>query len=392
MNFENLGKWPHFDDDDIRVVSDILKSGKINRWTGTKNLEFEKAMCDFTGAKYCIAVSNGTSALELALVGLGLKRGDEVIVTCRTFMASASSVAVLGGVPVVADVDEDSQNITAETVRPLITPKTKGIIAVHLMGWPCDMDSLKALAKEHGLWVLEDCAQAHGAKYKGQSVGAIGDVGAWSFCQDKIITTGGEGGAVTTNNRATYLKMWAYKDHGRDYDLVYNTKHPEGFRWYLTTFGTNFRMTEMQAALGINGLKHMPEWHARRAANAAILRDALAGLEAVRVPRPPSCIEHANYKFFFFTRPEALKDGWNAARIIAALNALKIPAFSGTCWNISQEKCFVDAGLSKTERELPVAAKLRDTAVMMLVHPTITEADMKAVAAATAEIVKKASK
>lgn len=377
MDLENFNKWPHFEAEDLEAVSEVLKSGKINRWTGDKNILFEDALGRASAAKYAIAVSNGTSALELALVGLGMRPGDEVITTCRTFMASASCVAVRGGIPIVADVDADSQNITAETIEPLITPKTKGIIAVHLMGWPCDMDPIMDLAKRRGLWVVEDCAQAHGAVYKGRSVGSIGDVGAWSFCQDKIITTGGEGGAVTTNNRDVYLKMWSYKDHGRDYDLVFNKKHPEGFRWYLESFGTNMRMTEMQAVLGIRGFKNLPEWHARRTANAKILSEAISKIPCARVPVRPSSIEHANYKFFFFTRPEALKSGWSAARVISEICARKIPAFSGTCWNISQENCFKKAGLSKSESELPVAALLRDTSVMTLIHPTLGDSEME---------------
>ncbi len=377
MDLENFNKWPHFEAEDLEAVSEVLKSGKINRWTGDKNILFEDALGRASAAKYAIAVSNGTSALELALVGLGMRPGDEVITTCRTFMASASCVAVRGGIPIVADVDADSHNITAETIEPLITPKTKGIIAVHLMGWPCDMDPIMDLAKRRGLWVVEDCAQAHGAVYKGRPVGSIGDVGAWSFCQDKIITTGGEGGAVTTNNRDVYLKMWSYKDHGRDYDLVFNKKHPEGFRWYLESFGTNMRMTEMQAVLGIRGFKNLPEWHARRTANAKILSEAISKIPCARVPVRPGSIEHANYKFFFFTRPEALKSGWSAARVISEICARKIPALSGTCWNISQENCFKKAGLSKSESELPVAALLRDTSVMTLIHPTLGDSEME---------------
>ena len=377
MDLENFNKWPHFEAEDLEAVSEVLKSGKINRWTGDKNILFEDALGRASAAKYAIAVSNGTSALELALVGLGMRPGDEVITTCRTFMASASCVAVRGGIPIVADVDADSQNITAETIEPLITPKTKGIIAVHLMGWPCDMDPIMDLAKRRGLWVVEDCAQAHGAVYKGRPVGSIGDVGAWSFCQDKIITTGGEGGAVSTNNRDVYLKMWSYKDHGRDYDLVFNKKHPEGFRWYLESFGTNMRMTEMQAVLGIRGFKNLPEWHARRTANAKILSEAISKIPCARVPVRPGSIEHANYKFFFFTRPEALKSGWSAARVISEICARKIPAFSGTCWNISQENCFKKVGLSKSGSELPVAALLRDTSVMTLIHPTLGNSEME---------------
>lgn len=384
MISENYKKWPHFDDADIAAVSEVLASGKINRWTGDKNLAFEKALCDYTGAKFAIAVSNGTTALELALEGLGVGAGDEVIVPCRTFMASASSIVMRGATPIVADVDLNSQDIMPSEIEKLITPKTKAVIAVHLMGFPCDMDAIMDVARRHNLFVIEDCAQAHGAKYKGRSVGTIGDVGAWSFCQDKIITTGGEGGAVTTNSEAVWRKMWSFKDHGRDYDLVFHAQHPAGFRWYLETFGTNMRMTEMQAVLGIRGLANLPEWSAARARNAKILADALAPLDAVRLQKVPSDCVHANYKFYFFLDFSKLKEGTTVLDVIDAINAEGVPAMSGTCWNVSNENCFKKAGLSKDETQLPNAAVLRDTGVMTLIHPTLTEADM----AKAAEIIR----
>jgi hypothetical protein len=387
MITENYKKWPHFEKDDIDAVSEVMASGKINRWTGDKNILFEKAMCEFTGVKYAIAVSNGTTALELALEGLGVGAGDEVITTCRTFMASASCIVMRGATPIVADVDLNSQNILPSEIEKLATPKTKAVIAVHHMGFPCDMDAIMAVARKLNLYVIEDCAQAHGAKYKGKSVGSIGDVGAWSFCQDKIITTGGEGGAVTTNNEKVWRKMWSFKDHGRDYDLVYNTEHPKGFRWYLEDFGTNMRMTEMQAALGLQGLRKLPAWSAARARNAKILADRLANLKAVRLFKTPEDCVHANYKFYFFLKPEMLKSGVTVGDVIDKINDAGVVAMSGTCWNISQENCFKKAGLSKGEKELPNAAVLRDTAVMTLVHPTLEASEISAAADIIAKVV-----
>ncbi len=372
MLFESFGKWPYFDRADTDAVAEVLESGKVNRWTGTKNAEFEKALADFAGTRRAIAVSNGTAALELALVGIGLKRGDEVVTSCRTFVASAGCVAARGGIPVVADVDANSQNISAETIEPLLTEKTRAIIAVHHAGFPCDMDPILELAKSRNLYVIEDCAQAHGAEYKGRPVGGIGYIGAWSFCQDKIITCGGEGGAVTVDDEAAYKRMWAYKDHGRDYDLVYNTVHPAGFKWYLETFGSNMRMTEMQAVLGIRGLGHLRDWSARRAENAAEIDAQIGDIPCVRLTEVPAWARHANYKHYFFIRPEFLGKGWDAQRIIGEINNAGVPAFSGTCWNISRENCFRRAGWEKGEKELPTAAQLRDTSVMTLVHPTIS--------------------
>lgn len=387
---DNFKKWPHFDEADINAVADVLRSGKINRWTGSKNSEFEEAICKSVGCKRAIALANGSLALELALVAAGVGEGDEVITTCRTFMASASCAVMRGAVPVVADVDLDSQNITAETVEKCITPRTKAIVAVHHAGWPCDMDSIMALARKKGIFVIEDCAQAHGAVYKGRPVGSIGDVAAWSYCQDKIITTGGEGGAVTTNSESLWRKMWEYKDHGKSYDAVFNRVHPQGFRWLIESFGTNWRMTEMQAALGIRWYAKLPQWTQIRARNASIYAQTLAQFPCVRLATPPSGITHAYYKYYCFVRPEKLKPGWDRDRVAAAISAEGVPCFAGSCWNISEEKCFKDKGWNKPAAELPNACALKDTSLMLLVHPTIEEADMRRACKVIAKVLTEA--
>lgn len=389
---ENFTKWPFFDDGDIDTVSEVLRSGKINRWTGNKNAEFEKTICETLGCKHAIALANGSLALELALVAAGIKAGDEVITTCRTFMASASSVVMRGAKPVVVDVDLNSQDISPEAIERAITPRTKAVIAVHHAGFPCDMDAILDIAKRHNLFVIEDCAQAHGAVYKGRPVGTIGDVGAWSYCQDKIITTGGEGGAVTTNNSELWLKMWEYKDHGKSYDAVFNRKHPDGFRWLIESFGTNWRMTEMQAALGIRWYKKLPEWTAIRNKNAAIYSETLAKFPCIRLTEVPGGIVHAFYKYYCFVKPETLESGWDRDRIAGEISARGVPCFSGTCWNISEEKCFKDAGWHKSAEDLPNAYALKDTSLMLLVHPTITETDMRQACAVIAEVLSLASK
>ena len=234
--------WPSFTEEEANAARDVLLSNKVNYWTGQEGREFEKAFAAWADADFAIALSNGTQALDLALKGLGVGEGDEVVVTARTFLASASSIVTAGAVPVFADIDPDSQNVTAQTIQAVLTERTRAIICVHLAGWPCDMDPIMALAEAHGLWVIEDCAQAHGARYKGRSVGSIGHAGAWSFCQDKIMTTGGEGGMVTTNDRGLWSRMWSYKDHGKSWEAVYERAHPPGFRWLHESFGTNWRM------------------------------------------------------------------------------------------------------------------------------------------------------
>jgi dTDP-4-amino-4,6-dideoxygalactose transaminase len=383
--------WPHYDSDEISAVTGILSSGKVNYWTGEESRLFEKEYASFVGCRHAIAVANGTVALELALYALGIGPGDEVIVTCRTFIASASAVVMRGAVPVLADVDRDSQNITADTIKAVLTPRTRAIIAVHLAGWPCDMDPILELAKAHDLKVIEDCAQAHGASYKGRAVGSLGDMAAFSFCQDKIISTGGEGGMLTTNNDALWEKAWAYKDHGKSYDVVYRTQHPAGFRWLHESFGTNWRLTEMQSGIGRLQLKKLPSWQGARSSNAKILTERLSPLPALRIAAPGPEICHAYYKYYVFVRPEELKPGWNRDRIMQAIGAEGVPCFSGSCSEIYLEKAFQDAGLGPDGR-LPVAQELGETSVCLLVHPTLTKEDMEDACRAVEKVLRAASR
>ncbi|AEG15303.1 Glutamine--scyllo-inositol transaminase [Desulfofundulus kuznetsovii DSM 6115] len=386
-----LPPWPFFEQDEIDAATSILKSGKVNYWTGEEGRLFEQEFASFAGCKYAVAVANGTVALELALYALGIGPGDEVIVTSRTFIASASCVVMRGARPVMADVDPVSQNITAETVKAALTPRTKAIIAVHLAGWPCDMDPILELAREKGLFVVEDCAQAHGATYKGRPVGSLGDVAAFSFCQDKIITTGGEGGMLTTNSKEIWEKAWSYKDHGKSYEAVYHRQHPPGFRWLHESFGTNWRLTEMQAAIGRVALRKLPGWLQVRRRNAAILTECFANLPALRVTPPPESIEHAYYKYYVFIRPEALKSGWNRDRVMAAICAEGIPCFTGSCSEIYLEKAFEKEGLRPPER-LKVAKELGETSLMFLVHPTLSEKDIYDTCCAVEKVLRVATR
>jgi dTDP-4-amino-4,6-dideoxygalactose transaminase len=367
--------WPFFSSDEIAVATSCLASGRVNYWTGHEGREFEKEFAAFCGTKYAIALANGTVALELALYALGIGLGDEVITTSRTFIASASCIVMRGATPVLAEVDPDSQNITVDTIRPLITSRTKAIIAVHLAGWPCDMDAIMELAHEHGLKVIEDCAQAHGATYKGRPVGSLGDIAAFSFCQDKIMTTGGEGGMLTTNDEKVWRKAWSFKDHGKSYDAVYNRHHPPGFRWLHESFGTNWRLTEMQSAIGRVQLHKLPDWTKRRQRHAAILTESFAHIKGLMLASVPPEIGHAMYKYYVFVQPEMLSVGWDRDRVMNAVNAEGIPCFSGSCGEIYLEKAFRDAGYGPTER-LPHAKVLGETSLVFLVHPTLDEQDM----------------
>lgn len=384
-----LSIWPSFTTEEAETVKTVLLSNKVNYWTGNEGRQFENEFAEYTECKYAVAVANGTVALELALRGLDISEGDEVIVTPRTFLASASAIVMCGATPVFAEVDPESQNLTDITIKAVITPKTKAIIAVHLAGWPCDMDSIMALANEHGIKVIEDCAQAHGARYKDRSVGSLGHVAAWSFCQDKIMTTGGEGGMITTNDEALWKKMWAFKDHGKSYDTVFNKEHPSGFRWLHESFGTNWRLTEMQSAIGRIQIRKMPEWHQSRKNNAKKILECCEQFSSLlRIPQPPSDIEHAWYKCYVFIRAENLPDDWDRDRIVEEINQAGIPCFSGSCSEIYKEKAF-DGTSFRPGTDFPTAKELGETSLMFLVHPTLTQDEINKTCEAIKSVLNK---
>jgi dTDP-4-amino-4,6-dideoxygalactose transaminase len=371
--------WPSFTREEVEAVAAVLASNKVNYWTGEECRHFEREFASWAGTSHAIALANGTLALDLALRGLvigsvnGGSADDEVVVTPRTFVASISCVVNAGAKPVFADVDRDSGNICAETIAAVLSANTKAVIPVHLGGWPCDMDPIMVLADVHGFKVIEDCAQAHGARDKGCSVGSIGHVGAWSFCQDKIMTTGGEGGMVTCNDEELWSRMWSFKDHGKNWDAVYNRQHPPGFRWLHETIGTNWRMLEMQAAIGRIQLERMPDMTRQRAANSARLSSVLARYpRAVRLPVLPEGQDHACYRLYAFVEQDGLRAGWDRDRIVAECTALGAPVFHGTCSEAYLEKAFDGTPFRPKER-LPVARELGETSLMFLVHPTITE-------------------
>lgn len=368
--------WPSFTQEEADVVQRVLLSNKVNYWTGQEGREFEKEFATWVGCKYAIALGNGTLALDVALKALGVSQGDEVITTSRTFLASASSIVTAGATPIFADVDLNSQNITAESIKAVLTAKTKVVIVVHLAGMPAEMDAIMALSEMHGFKVIEDCAQAHGAKYKGRSVGTIGHIGAWSFCQDKIMTTGGEGGMVTTNYKHLWSFMWSYKDHGKSFDAIYNHDHPPGFRWLHESFGTNWRMTEMQAAIGRIQIQRMADWTKKRQSNAALIEAAISELQVVRSVNIPEYIEHAEYKHYLFVQPEFLKPGWTRDKIIDAIVDRGVPAYQGSCSEVYLEKAFDDTSY-RPEKPLKNAVELGETSLMFLVHPTLTHDEIK---------------
>ena len=378
---KQFSPWPSYSEEEIDCVKDVLASNKVNYWTGDQCRKFEKEFASWSDSEYAVSLANGTLALDVAFKALEIGDGDEVIVTSRTYIASITSIINANATPVFVDVDPSTQNITPKNISAAINKKTKAIVCVHLAGWPCDMDEIISIASEKGLFIIEDCAQAHGAKYKGKSVGSIGDIGCWSFCQDKIMTTGGEGGMVTTNNKSLWLKMWEYKDHGKSYEAVYNKKHPEGFRWIHESFGTNWRMTEMQGAIGRIQLNKMAEWTKIRNQNARILSDKFSEFSGkdgiIRIPQfsnDKGCI-HAFYKYYIFVQEKNMNNNWSRDRIISEISSKGVPCMHGSCSEVYLEKAFDNTNYRPHER-LPVAKQLGETSVVFLVHPTLSKHEM----------------
>src|ERR1700722_1322044 len=292
--------WPHYADDEVGAATAVLRSGRVNYWTGSEGRSFEQEYARAVGVRHAVALANGSVALELALAMVGIGPGDEVITSPRTFIASASCAVMRGAKPVFADVDRDSQNITAATIERVLSSRTRAIVVVHLAGWPCDMESIMRLADDRNIRVIEDCAQANGALYQGRAVGGFGIFGAFSFCQDKIISTGGEGGLLVTQDESLWSRAWSFKDHGKSYQAAHRADRAPGFRWLHESFGTNWRMTEFQAAIGRLQLIKLEDWIERRRLNALRLREGLSEISAIRVPMPDAHIRHANSKFYAF--------------------------------------------------------------------------------------------
>ncbi len=386
----SMSPWPYFDEELIEASSRVLRSGKVNYWTGTECRDFETEYAAAIGSRYAIALTNGTVALELALYGLGIGPGDEVIVPSRTFIASASCVVMRGAKPVVADLDPDSGNVTVDTIRAVATQRTKAIVAVHLAGWPCDLDPIMAFAESRGIKVIEDCAQAHHAMYKGRHCGSMGHAAAFSFCQDKIMTTGGEGGLLVTNDHELWRRCWSFKDHGKDWDVLQRPRKPHGFLWCHESFGTNWRLTEPQAAMGRVMLRRLPHLVAARRANAARLSTALAGEPALRIPEPPDHVGHAYYKYYAFVRSERLQPGWTRDRIVQAIQAEGVFCGPGSCSEIYAEKAFAAAGLRPPHR-LPVARELGETSLVFLVHPTLSSDEIDQTSQAIRKVLQAAT-
>lgn len=269
--------WPRFDQNAIDKVVGVLKSGKVNYWTGPLGREFEEKYAQWQGSRFAISTATGTAALHTALTALGIGPGDEVIVPSYTFIATSFSVVQAGAIPRFADVNLEDHCINLESAEKLVTEKTRAIIPVHLYGNVCDLDPVMDFAEKHGLFVIEDNAEAFGGEYKGRKTGTIGHMAACSFCQNKTFTTGGEGGMVTTDNEDLAWKARSFRDHGYDVRERLNLLELEQKLPYIHNMvGFNYRMTEMQSAIGLAELERMDSWNMpMRRRNGRIIKERL---------------------------------------------------------------------------------------------------------------------
>ncbi|HIA71560.1 MAG TPA: DegT/DnrJ/EryC1/StrS family aminotransferase [Phycisphaerales bacterium] len=363
MSLSTPPSWPIYAEDEREAVERVLCSGKSNYWTGEEGKSFEQEFAQWCGISHGLCVFNGTVALELALRACGIGTGDEVIVTPRSFLASAAAVVAVGATPVFADVDSTSGNITAETISCVITEHTRGIVVVHIGGWPAEMPSIMKLASKYEIKVIEDCAQAHGAEIDGQRVGTFGHVSAFSFCQDKIISTGGEGGMILTNDQSVYDRVWSFRDHGRDRESTLLTDHPPGFRWLQHQFGTNARMTEMQAAIGRCQLLKVGDWVEQRNKNARAFSEKMQSIDGVEILRVPSNLKHSYYRVEVAVSDEKLRDS-----LLLGLNRIGIAATIGPCPEIYKEPAFQRFGLSP-QIPLPMAEQLGRRTISLPTFP-----------------------
>jgi dTDP-4-amino-4,6-dideoxygalactose transaminase len=403
-----LAGWPQFAEEGIRAVEQVLRSGKVNYWTGPKGMEFEKKFAEWQGSKYAVSVATGTAALHVCLSALGIGPGDEVIVPSYTFIATSFAVVQAGAIPRFADVNLEDHCISVESAEKLLTKRTKAIIPVHLYGNVCDMDKIDAFAKRHNLLVIEDNAEAFGGTYKGKKTGTIGRMAACSFCQNKTFTTGGEGGMVTTDDEDLAWEARSFRDHGYDVKerlnlLVLEQKLP----YIHNRVGWNYRMTEMQSAIGLAELARMDAWNMpRRRRNGRILLDALGGLPQVKY-LPIDTPERQNGWYVCAFSLDIEKMRCDIAQFVAAACAEGAP-----CWKVFWPQChteraftekrgFGNSGFPFTSKEYtdPASADYSHVEVpnarwhethtfTCFAFPTYSEEDVQQIASALVKVIR----
>ena len=407
-----LAGWPQFDENAIRSVEAVLRSGKVNYWTGKRGMEFEQKFAAWQGSRYAVSVATGTAALHVALSALGIGPGDEVIVPSYTFIASSFSVVQAGAIPRFADVNLDDHCISVESARKLVNQRTRAIMPVHLYGNVCDMDPILAFAREHNLYVIEDNAEAFGGAYKGRKTGAWGHMAACSFCQNKTFTTGGEGGMVTTDDEDLAWRARSFRDHGYDVKQRLSLLELEQKLPYIHNMvGWNYRMTEMQSAIGLAELERMDNWNmpARRR-NAKILTGALKQCPEVKY-LPIDTPERQNGWYVMAFSLDIENMTCNIREFVDAAAAEGAP-----CWKVFWPQChterafrehqaFGQSGFPFRSKEYtnPASADYGNVDVPNALwhethtftcfgYPTYTEEDMRQIANALVKVIRAYSK
>ena len=341
-------RWPQHSFDEIKKTISILKSGKTNYLYGNEGELFEREFAKFSDTKFAVALSNGTVALDLAIKSLNLKKNSEILVTPRSFIASASCILLNNLKPKFIDVESQSHNISSSHIIKNINKKTSAIICVHLGGMPCNMIEIMQIAKKYNLYVIEDCSQAHGAKINNKSVGSFGDIATWSFCYDKIISTAGEGGMITTNNKKLYEYCWSYKDHGKDrYKYRLSKKVNDGkFKFLHDILGSNYRLTEIQSAIGRIQLKKIKKNKLRRNNISKLIIQKFKNSKLYSFQKSDFNYEHAYYRLYInINKKNVLPKVYNL-HFIKYLISNKISSGVGTSSEIYKEKSFKNLKVS----------------------------------------------
>ena len=373
MKKKYYSTWPNYSNEIISSVTNVLKSGNVNYLQGNYGRKFEYNFKHKFNLKHTCVVANGTLALEIALLSLKLKKNDEVIVTPRSYNSSASSVLRVQSKPIFADIDNHSFNLTADTIKKKITSKTKAIILVHLYGMPCNMDEIMELAKKYKIKVIEDCSQAHGAKFKNRYVGSFGGISIWSFCNDKIISTGGEGGMISCKLKSTYDLIWSLKDIGKNLKKFYSKKKKYDYPYMHDFIGTNARITEMQSVIGLKQLNKLNTFIALRNRNAKILSRYLCEFKFINLPIIKKNNTHAFYRYTITINFDQLKSKINRNNLIKKIISKNIYCNVGGCPEIYLEKTF---NKFVKKNRLPIAKDLNDKTISFLVDHTISEKNM----------------
>jgi len=403
-----LAAWPQFDEKAIKAAEQVLRSGKVNYWTGPRGMEFEKKFAAWQGSKFAISTSSGTSALHVGLSALGIGPGDEVIVPSYTFIASSFAIVQAGAVPRFADVNIEDHCISVASAEKLINKRTRAIMPVHLYGNVCDMDRVLEFARRHKLYVIEDNAEAFGGVYKGRKTGTLGHMAACSFCQNKTFTTGGEGGMVTTDDEEWAWNARSFRDHGYDVKERLNLLEIEQKLPYIHNMvGWNYRMTEMQSAIGLAELARMDTWNLpTRRRNAHIIMDAIGNLPRVKY-QPIDTEERQNGWYVLAFSLDIENMDCDIDRFVAAAGAEGAP-----CWKVFWPQCHTEkaftahnafgksgfpftskeyadsASVDYSKVEVPNAVWHQDHTFTCFAFPTFTEQDCRQIGTALAKVIR----